>query len=39
MAIWAKKLFNLMQRNATPTTSFFRIPPGSVIEIGIQVQI
>ena len=39
MAIWAKKLFNLMQRNATPTTSFFRIPPGLVIEIGIQVQI
>ena len=39
MAFWAKKLFNLMQRNATPTTSFFRIPPGAVIEIGIQVQI
>jgi KUP system potassium uptake protein len=39
MAIWAKRLFALMQRNATPTTAFYRIPPGCVIEIGFQVQI
>jgi KUP system potassium uptake protein len=38
MAVWAKKLFALMQRNATPTTAFYRIPPGCVIEVGFQVQ-
>lgn len=33
------RLFALMQRNAEPATSFFRLPPNRVIEIGSKISI
>lgn len=39
MATWRARLFALMQRNAEPATSFFRLPPNRVIEIGSQISI
>jgi KUP system potassium uptake protein len=39
MALWREHLFALMSRNAVRATSFFRIPPERVVEIGIQVEL
>ena len=39
MARWRKQLFAFMSRNATPPTAYFGIPPGRVVELGIQVQL
>jgi KUP system potassium uptake protein len=39
MAIWREKLFALMSRNARSATSFFRIPPNRVVELGAQIEI
>lgn len=39
MALWREKLFALMARNARDATSFFRIPPDRVIEVGTQVEL
>lgn len=39
LSIWREKLFALMSRNAERPTSFFKIPPNQVIEVGIQVEI
>ncbi len=39
MALWRERLFALMSRNAVRATSFFRIPPERVVEIGIQVEL
>jgi KUP system potassium uptake protein len=39
MAIWRERLFALMSRNAVRATSFFRIPPERVVEIGMQVEL
>lgn len=39
MSIWRKKLFALMARNAVSATTYYDIPSGQVIEIGVQVQI
>ena len=39
MAGWRKKLFALMSQNARSPTAYFNLPPGRVIELGMQVEI
>ncbi|HUF17428.1 MAG TPA: potassium transporter Kup [Thermoanaerobaculia bacterium] len=39
MALWREKLFAWMSRNSTPATSFFRIPPNRVVEMGAQIEL
>jgi KUP system potassium uptake protein len=38
MAEWREKLFVVMARNAVAPTSFFRLPPERVVELGVQVE-
>ena len=39
MALWREKLFAVMSKNAERATTFFRIPPARVIEIGTQIEL
>jgi KUP system potassium uptake protein len=39
MALWREKLFALMFRNALSASSFYRLPPSQVIELGAQVEL
>jgi KUP system potassium uptake protein len=39
MTLWRDKLFNLMFRNATQATAFYKIPPRRVVELGMQIEI
>jgi KUP system potassium uptake protein len=39
MATWREQLFVLIARNAVRATSFFRLPPERVVELGVQVEI
>lgn len=39
LASWRKKLFALMSQNARPATTYFGIPPGRVVELGVQVEL
>jgi KUP system potassium uptake protein len=39
MATWREKLFALMARNAVRATTFFRLPPERVVELGVQVEL
>jgi len=39
MWAWRQKLFAVMSRNARRATSFFRIPPDRVLEVGIHLEI
>jgi KUP system potassium uptake protein len=39
MALWRKKLFGVMSRNAISATEYFGIPPNRVVELGTQVEI
>ena len=39
MANWRKKLYAFMSRNSFSATSFFRLPPNRVIELGAQLEI
>jgi KUP system potassium uptake protein len=39
MATWRERLFVLMARNAVRATSFFKLPPERVVELGVQVEI
>jgi len=39
LPLWRENIFAFMARNAERPTSFFRIPPNQVIEVGIQVEI
>jgi KUP system potassium uptake protein len=38
MARWRERLFSFMSRNAQRATTFFRIPPDQVFEVGVQVE-
>jgi KUP system potassium uptake protein len=38
LAMWRKKLFVLMSRNAQTATAFFNLPPNRVVEMGAQIQ-
>jgi KUP system potassium uptake protein len=39
MARWRERLFAVMSRNAQRATTFFRIPPERVVELGIQIEL
>ena len=39
MAAWREHLFAFLARNATQPVAFFNIPPGQVVELGMQVEI
>ena len=39
LPLWKERLFVLMSRNALRATTFFRIPPERVVELGIQVEL
>jgi KUP system potassium uptake protein len=39
MAIWREHIFTVMHRNARPATSFFRLPPNRVVELGAQIEL
>jgi KUP system potassium uptake protein len=39
MAIWRERLFARMARNERPATSFFRLPPNRVVELGEQIEL
>ena len=39
MAPWRESLFAFMSRNAQQATSYFRIPPDRVIEVGSQIEL
>jgi KUP system potassium uptake protein len=39
MALWREHLFALMFKNALSASSFYRLPPSQVIELGAQVEL
>lgn len=39
MARWREKLFSVMSKNARSATSYFKIPPNRVVELGEQIEI
>ena len=39
MALWRERLFAFMSRNAVRATSFFRIRPERVVELGMQIEL
>ena len=39
MMKWRKLLFAFVSRNALPATSYFGLPPGRVVELGMQVDL
>jgi KUP system potassium uptake protein len=39
MAVWRKKLFAVLNRNAISATEYFGIPPNRVVELGTQIEI
>jgi KUP system potassium uptake protein len=39
MALWREHLFALMFKNALSASSFYRLPPSQVIELGTQVEL
>ncbi|MEF3695726.1 potassium transporter Kup [Desulfolutivibrio sp.] len=36
---WRKRLFAVMSQNARSATTYFGIPPGRVVELGVQVEL
>jgi KUP system potassium uptake protein len=39
MSLPRKLLFKVLSQNAVPASAFFQLPPGRVVELGIQVEI
>jgi len=39
MMRWRKTLFAFISRNARPATSYFGLPPGRVVELGMQIDL
>jgi KUP system potassium uptake protein len=39
MQRWRKALFALMSRNAEPASNWFGLPPGRVVELGMQIEL
>jgi KUP system potassium uptake protein len=39
MARWRERLFVVIARNAVRATTFFRLPPERVVELGVQVEL
>ena len=36
---WRKRLFSFIARNAVPATAYFGLPPGRVVELGMQIRL
>jgi KUP system potassium uptake protein len=39
LATWREHLFAIMSRNARTATSFFKLPPNRVVELGAQIEL
>ncbi len=39
MWTWRKKLFAFISRNSVPATAYFGLPPGRVLELGMQITL
>ena len=39
MSQWRKNLFELLNRNARPASTHYRLPSGRVVEIGVRIEI
>jgi KUP system potassium uptake protein len=39
MMRWRKGLFSFISRNARPATTYFGLPPGRVVELGMQIDL
>ncbi len=39
MMTWRKTLFSFISRNARPATTYFGLPPGRVVELGMQIDL
>lgn len=39
MMRWRKTLFAFISRNARPATAYFNLPPGRVVELGMQIDL
>jgi KUP system potassium uptake protein len=39
MALWRRRVFGLLSRNAQPATAYFNLPANRVVELGMQVEI
>jgi KUP system potassium uptake protein len=39
MAVWRERLFSVMSQNARSASSFFRLPPNRVVELGAQIEL
>ena len=39
MALWRERLFAWMTRAEGRATAFFSIPPGRVVELGLQIEL
>jgi KUP system potassium uptake protein len=39
MSMWRKKLFAFISRNSVPATAYFCLPPGRVLELGMQIAL
>jgi KUP system potassium uptake protein len=39
MRQWRKTLFAFMSRNTPTPTTYFGLPPGRVVELGVQVEL
>lgn len=39
LRVWQRRLFAFMSRNASRSTRFYKIPPNSVVEMGMQTEL
>jgi len=39
LALWRRRLFSMMSRNAQTATAFFNLPANRVVELGMQVEL
>jgi KUP system potassium uptake protein len=39
MARWRERLFDVMSRNATSASTYFRLPSDRIFEVGTRVEI
>ncbi len=39
MGRWREQFFSFLSQNALPATSYFRIPPNQVVELGVQIEL
>lgn len=39
LKMWRRKLFSFMSKNSYDASTFYRLPPGKVIEYGLQVEL